>query len=143
MNEYLTLQGGHILTIYIPLTCILAKILQFLKAYIKNSGNIIKKFNYITIILAVISSVVMYVHNWGEYFTFVWFAVLTVSVIQYNFLYRNTEYLYSEKPNVFELTISMFSVFAGIFILLIPHTKVFFMIGGGGDPKIDFLSKYF
>lgn len=66
------------------------------------------------------------------------FEVLTVYVIQYNFLYRNTEYLYSEKPNVFELTISMFSVFAGIFILLISHTKVFFMIVCGGELKIDF-----
>jgi hypothetical protein len=141
MNEYLTLQGGHILTICIPLTFIVSKILQFLKVYIKNSGHIIKKFNYTTIFLAIISSVVFYIYNWGEYFTFVWFVVLFGSVIQYNFLYRNTEYLYSEKPNIFELIINIFSVVAGIFILAIPHTKVFFMIWGGGDPKVDFVSK--
>jgi hypothetical protein len=135
------LQEGHILTICIPLTFIISKILQFIKIYIKDSVHIIKKFNYTSIVLAIISSVVFYIYNWGEYFTFVWFVVLFGSVIQYNFLYRNTEYLYSEKPNIFELIINIFSVLASIFILAIPHTKVFFMIGGGGDPKVDFVSK--
>lgn len=141
MNEYFNLQSRHVLTIMLPISFIVAKILFFLKAYIKNSNYIIKTFNYTTIFFAVVSSITFYLCNWGEYFAFIWFLSLFVSIIQYNFMDRKTKYSYCENPNILEIMLNITSVLIGIFILLIPHTEIFFMIGGGGDPKIDFISK--
>ncbi|RDY22416.1 hypothetical protein CHF27_013555 [Romboutsia maritimum] len=140
MNEYFNLQSRHVLTIMLPISFIVAKILFFLKAYIKNSNYIIKTFNYITIFFAVVSSIAFYLCNWGEYFAFIWFLSLFISIIQYNFMDRKTKYSYCENPNILEIMLNIASILIGIFILLIPHTQIFFMIGGG-DTKVDFVSK--
>ncbi|MBS6506805.1 MAG: hypothetical protein KH369_01330 [Paraclostridium bifermentans] len=141
MIEYFISQDNLLVVLFIPLTLIVSKIITFLKAYIRDSGELIKKFNYITIFFALVSSIALYIYNWDTYFTGMWLIVLIGSVIEYNFLYKNTESLYSENPNIFEIILNVKDILFGIFIISIPHTKIFFMIGGGGDPKVDFISK--
>ena len=138
--NYLSLKEGHLVTIMIPLSLIISKILMFFYLYIK-SNYAKKTFNFVTIVFAIISTIIFYVLNWGNYFCFIWLAVIVVSVIQYNLMYRKKEKIDTDSINIFEKAIIAGSIAWGIFILILPYTKIFTLIGGGSNKQIDILSK--
>ena len=138
--NYLSLKEGYLLTIMIPLSLIISKTVMFLHLYIKN--NYVKKtFNFLIIVFAIISTLIFYVLNWGNYFCFIWLAVIIVSVIQYNLMYRKKEKIDTDSINIFEKILIACSVSWGFFILILPYTKIFTFIGGGTNKQIDILSK--
>lgn len=89
----------------------------------------------------IVSSIIIYIVDFSIYLSAIWFTVFTMSLIQYNLSNRDVEYCYTENPNSFGIVRNITCILLGIFILSIPHTKIFFMIGGGGNPKVDYISK--
>lgn len=138
--NYLSLKEGYLLTIMMPLSLIISKTIMFLHLYIKN--NYVKKtFNFLIIVFAIISTLIFYVLNWGNYFCFIWLAVIIVSVIQYNLIYRKKGKIDTDSINILEKILIAGSISWGVFILILPYTKIFTFIGGGTNKRIDILSK--
>lgn len=138
--NYLSLKEGHLLTIMIPLSLMISKILMFFYLYVKDKSAR-KIFNFVAIVFAIISTIIFYVLNWGNYFCFIWLAAIVVSVIEYNLIYRKKEKIDTDSINILEKAIIVCAIVWGIFILILPYTKIFTLIGGGANEKVDILSK--
>ena len=138
--NYFSLKDGYLLTIMLPISFIISKVLMFLYLYYERKF-IIKIFNYSMVIFGGITSVIFYLYGWGEYFCFIWIGSIILSVIMFNYIYSKSERLDAHNINIFEMLIIICSILWGIFIIVLPYTSIFIFIGGGNNSQIDIVSK--
>lgn len=140
--EYFSLSGRNLLTILLPTFWTVSKILTFLYIYYDNK-RVRNFFNYGLLIFQVVSGVFFYLNLniYGEYFCFIWSGTMVIPLIMFNLMYRNKEKDETDSINIFEWIIIICSIAWGIFMLTIPYSRVFTMIGGNYNPNIDRVSR--
>lgn len=138
--NYFSFKDGHLLTIMLPISFIISKVLMFLYLYY-DWKFIIRIFNYSMIIVGSITSIIFYLFGWGEYFCFIWIGSIILSDIMCNYIYSKSERVYTHNINIFEIPIIICSLLWGIFVIVLPYTRFFAFIGGGNNLQIDILSK--
>lgn len=121
--NYFSFKDGHLLTIMLPISFIISKVLMFLYLYY-DWKFIIKIFNYSMIIVGSITSIIFYLYGWGEYFCFIWIGSIIVSDIMFNNIYSKSERVCTHKINVFEIPIIICSLLWGIFVILLKGSSV-------------------
>ncbi|ASW42067.1 hypothetical protein [Clostridium isatidis] len=137
--EYLPLKAGNLITILVPINLIFSKIIEFIKRY-KNK-KVENVFRVFTLVFGIGSTAIFYILDYSMYFCFTWIGSLLIGLLQYSIVYRNVEKESNEEINELQKLFSFFSIILGIFIIIIPHTKIFNLIGGGIDSKVDSISK--
>ena len=137
------MKGGHLLTILIPISFTISKILTFLYIYYDNK-KIRIVFNYGAVIFTIISLSFFYlnINKYGEYFCFIWCGAIIIPIIMYNIMYKSKEKDETNYINIFELFIISISISIiwGFFMIIIPHTSIFILIGGKINPYIGKVS---
>lgn len=135
------MKGGHLLTILIPISFTISKILTFLYIYYDNK-KIRIVFNYGAVIFTIISLSFFYlnINKYGEYFCFIWCGAIIIPIIMYNIMYKSKEKDETNYINIFELFIISISIIWGFFMIIIPHTSIFILIGGKTNPYIGKVS---
>lgn len=133
------MKGGHLLTILLPISFTISKILTFLYIYYDNK-KIRIVFNYGAVIFTIISLSFFYlnINKYGEYFCFIWCGAIIIPIIMYNIMYKSKEKDETNYINKFELFI--ISIIWGFFMIIIPHTSIFILIGGKINPYIGKVS---
>ena len=86
------MKGGHLLTILLPISFTISKILTFLYIYYDNK-KIRIVFNYGAVIFTIISLSFFYlnINKYGEYFCFIWCGAIIIPIIMYNIMYKSKE----------------------------------------------------
>lgn len=135
------MKGGHLLTILLPISFTISKILTFLYIYYDNK-KIRIVFNYGAVIFTIISLSFFYlnINKYGEYFYFIWCGAIIIPIIMYNIMYKSKEKDETNYINKFELFIISISIIWGFFMIIIPHTSIFILIGGKINPYIGKVS---
>ncbi|MDY2631826.1 MAG: hypothetical protein SOV85_10830 [Clostridium sp.] len=135
------MKGGHLLTILLPISFTISKILTFLYIYYDNK-KIRIVFNYGAVIFTIISLSFFYlnINKYGEYFCFIWCGAIIIPIIMYNIMYKSKEKDETNYINKFELFIISISIIWGFFMIIIPHTSIFILIGGKINPYIGKVS---
>lgn len=135
------MKGGHLLTILLPISFTISKILTFLYIYYDNK-KIRIVFNYGAVIFTIISLSFFYlnINKYGEYFCFIWCGAIIIPIIMYNIMYKSKEKDETNYINIFELFIIIISIIWGFFMIIIPHTSIFILIGGKINPYIGKVS---
>lgn len=76
--EYLSIKIGYFLTILLPINLCIAQIVRFIKQHY--SRKIMKIFNTFMIIISIVTAMIFYVFNYGNYFCFVWIGIILISL---------------------------------------------------------------
>lgn len=139
--DFISVKEGHLLTIILPIFLTTSKILTFLYIYYDNK-KVRKIFNYGSLIFGGISFTFFYfnINKYSEYFCFIWCGSIIIPIIMYNIMYKNKEKDETNYINIFELFIISISIIWGFFMIIIPHTSIFILIGGKINPYIGKVS---
>lgn len=137
--EYLTLKTGNILTILIPLNLIFSKMVEFIKIYTNKKVEII--FRWCTVSFAVISTIIFYILDYSMYFCFTWIGSLLIGLFQYSIAFRNINKEDYKELNQLQQVLSFIGIIVGAFLVILPYTKIFILIGGGYELKVDNVSR--
>ncbi|MBS4959028.1 MAG: hypothetical protein KHZ99_18690 [Clostridium sp.] len=137
--EYLTLKTGNILTILIPINLIFSKVVEFIKIYTNKKVEII--FRCCTVSFAIISTITFYILDYSIYFCFTWIGSLLIGLLQYSIAFRNINKEDYKELNQLQQIFSFIGIIIGAFLVVLPYTKIFILIGGGYELKVDNISR--
>jgi len=143
MNEYLVLEKGHLLTIMVPVMYMLGHIYNYQKIYFKNKFK--KRLIIGSVIFALITTPIFYFKNYGLYFCVMWGSIWStgyISALISTIFVRKylIEYDYRDITTI-DIMSFLFNLAIGMFLIVLPYTNIFYLIGGGIDNRTVFISK--
>lgn len=139
--DYLTLKDGYLLTILLPMYLLISKLMTFFYIYYDNKYA--RRFVKIALLgFSVVSSIMFYLHidKYGEYFCFTWCGNIITPLVMFTIMYRKKDKILDDNINIFELPLIVGSIIWGIFLIYIPNSDIFTIIGGNSNYRIDKIS---
>lgn len=138
LKDFFILNNSFLLTIFIPIQLIIVRITMTLRNYLCDEKKL-NIFNWLIRFFAVFSGIAFYFLEFGKYFTFVWITSITLGSFIIKICGSNED-LGGDHYNFVEKILTIGDIGLGIFFILLPHTYIFTLIGGGNYKKIDVLS---
>ena len=138
MKDYFILENSFLLTIFIPIQLIIVRTTMTLRNYLCDEKKL-NIFNWLIRFFAVFSGIAFYYLEFGKYFTFVWITLIILGSFIIKICGSNED-LGGDSYNFVEKILTIGDIGLGIFFILLPHTYIFVLIGGGYYKKIDMLS---
>lgn len=142
-TEYVTFEIRNILTILVPLTLIFMKIVDYLELYHEN--NKVIHFRRISVIFSISSTALFYALDFDNYFCFTWLLVSFISPFYYSFINRKVTKIpkmkIDDELRWYPKLEGVLSIFIGLFLIFLPYTRLFFLIGGGRDIRVTLISR--
>lgn len=111
------------------------------RIYLHGYGKYLKTFIAITISFAILSGFILYKLNYSNYFVASWSANFIIAPFFYGYfiIKKFTDSL--SEVNFVEKVLYTITILFGVFLIIIPCTSIFKLIGAGMNNSVDIISK--